>query len=78
MVVLTEVGRRLAPEPVVHAALGPGAMIAEAGSDAQKQLLDEVAAGQRLLAFAHLEPGHAAAPTMPSRPPLCSKVIRGR
>ena len=24
MVVLTEVGRRLAPEPVVHAALGPG------------------------------------------------------
>ena len=57
MVVLTEVGRRLAPEPVVHAALGPGAIIAEAGSDAQKQLLDEVAEGQRLLAFAHLEPG---------------------
>ena len=26
MVVLTEVGRRLAPEPVVHAALGPGAI----------------------------------------------------
>ena len=55
--VLIEVGRRLAPEPVVHAALGPGAIIAEAGSDAQKQLLDEVAEGQRLLAFAHLEPG---------------------
>src|ERR1700684_512660 len=59
--VLTEVGRRLAPEPVVHAALGPGAIIAEAGSDAQKQLLDEVAEGQRLLAFAHLEPGARAA-----------------
>jgi alkylation response protein AidB-like acyl-CoA dehydrogenase len=57
MVVLTEVGRRLAPEPVVHAALAPGAIIAEVGSDAQKQLLDEVAEGQRLLAFAHLEPG---------------------
>jgi alkylation response protein AidB-like acyl-CoA dehydrogenase len=57
MVVLTEIGRRLAPEPVVHAALGPGSLIAEHGSQAQKELLDEVAAGQRLLAFAHLEPG---------------------
>jgi alkylation response protein AidB-like acyl-CoA dehydrogenase len=55
--VLSEVGRRLAPEPVLHAALGPGAVIAEAGSDVQKQLLDEVAEGRRLLAFAHLEPG---------------------
>jgi alkylation response protein AidB-like acyl-CoA dehydrogenase len=55
--VMTEVGRRLAPEPVVHAALGPGAIVAELGNDAQKQLLDEVAEGQRLLAFAHLEPG---------------------
>jgi alkylation response protein AidB-like acyl-CoA dehydrogenase len=61
--VLTEVGRRLAPEPIVHAALGPGAIIAEVGSDAQKELLEEVAAGQRLLAFAHLEPGMRAAST---------------
>jgi alkylation response protein AidB-like acyl-CoA dehydrogenase len=58
MVVLTEIGRRLAPEPVVHAALAPGALIAELGSEEQKQLLDDVAAGQRLLAFAHLEAGH--------------------
>ncbi|HWS91587.1 MAG TPA: acyl-CoA dehydrogenase [Mycobacterium sp.] len=58
MVVLTEIGRRLAPEPVVHAALSPGALIAEHGSDAQQPLLDEVAAGQKLLAFAHLETGH--------------------
>src|SRR5262249_25838629 len=58
MVVLNEVGRRLRPEPVVHAALAPGSMIAEQGSDAQQELLDEVAAGQRLLAFAHLEPGN--------------------
>jgi alkylation response protein AidB-like acyl-CoA dehydrogenase len=58
MVVLTEVGRRLAPEPVVHAALAPGALIAERGSEAQKQLLDEVAAGRKLLAFAHVETGH--------------------
>ncbi|OBA75698.1 acyl-CoA dehydrogenase [Mycobacterium sp. 1554424.7] len=61
MVVLTEVGRRLAPEPILHAALAPGALIAELGSDAQKQQLDEVAAGQRLLAFAHLEPGQRKA-----------------
>ncbi|AGZ49730.1 acyl-CoA dehydrogenase family protein [Mycobacterium kansasii] len=58
MVVMTEVGRRLAPEPVVHAALAPGALIAELGNDAQLQLLDDVAAGQLLLAFAHQEPGH--------------------
>jgi alkylation response protein AidB-like acyl-CoA dehydrogenase len=58
MVVLTEVGRRLAPEPIVHAALAPGSLIAELGTDAQHELLEEVAAGQRLLAFAHLEPGH--------------------
>ncbi|MGA7051214.1 MAG: acyl-CoA dehydrogenase [Mycobacterium sp.] len=58
MVVVTEIGRRLAPEPVVHAALAPGALIAERGSEEQKQLLDDVAAGQRLLAFAHLEAGH--------------------
>lgn len=63
MVVLTEIGRRLAPEPVVHGALGPGAIIAEVGSDAQKQLLDDVAAGEKLLAFAHLEPGGGDATT---------------
>ncbi len=61
MVVLTEIGRRLAPEPVVHAALAPGTLIAERGSEQQKRLLDDVAAGQRLLAFAHLEAGHAQA-----------------
>ena len=63
MVVLTEVGRRLAPEPVVHAALGPGAIIAENGSDRQKQLLDGVASGEKLLAFAHLEPSGSDATT---------------
>ncbi|MCW1959653.1 MAG: acyl-CoA dehydrogenase [Mycobacterium sp.] len=57
MVVMTEIGRRLAPEPVAAAALVPGAVIAEHGSDEQRALLDEVAAGARLLAFAHTEPG---------------------
>ncbi len=55
--VLVEAGRRLAPEPVLHAALGPGAVIAEVGSTEQRALLDEVAGGERLLAFAHNEPG---------------------
>ncbi|KAA8967321.1 acyl-CoA dehydrogenase family protein [Mycobacterium sp.] len=66
MLVLEEVGRRLAPEPVVQAALGPGAIIAELGTAAQKQLLEEVAAGQRLLAFAHTEPGIRSATDLPS------------
>ncbi|MBX7433586.1 acyl-CoA dehydrogenase family protein [Mycobacterium sp. Y57] len=56
-VVATEIGRRLAPEPVVHAALGPGTLIAGLGTPEQRSLLDEVAAGERLLAFAHLERG---------------------
>ncbi|MET0898824.1 MAG: acyl-CoA dehydrogenase [Mycobacterium sp.] len=57
MLVLTELGRRLAPEPVLHAALAPGLVIAEVGGSEQKQLLDEVAEGRLLLAFAHIEPG---------------------
>ncbi|HUO38609.1 MAG TPA: acyl-CoA dehydrogenase family protein [Mycobacterium sp.] len=57
MVVLTEVGRRLAPEPITAAALTPGALIAEAGTEPQRELLERVAAGQLLLAFAHDEPG---------------------
>lgn len=57
MVVMTEIGRRLAPEPVAAAALMPGGVIAELGSDEQRDLLDDVAAGELLLAFAHTEPG---------------------
>lgn len=57
MAVMTEIGRRLAPEPVAAAALIPGAVIAAHGSAEQRALLDEVAAGERLLAFAHTETG---------------------
>lgn len=60
MVVLTEIGRTLAPEPVWTGALGPGALIAEHGTQDQRALLDEVAGGSRLLAFAHAEPGMRA------------------
>ena len=55
--VMTEIGRRLAPEPVATGALIPGALIAELGTAEQKSLLDHVASGEKLLAFAHLEPG---------------------
>jgi alkylation response protein AidB-like acyl-CoA dehydrogenase len=55
MVVMTEIGRRLALEPVAAAALVPGAVIASHGTDEQRALLDGVAAGERLLAFAHAE-----------------------
>lgn len=57
MVVLTEIGARLAPEPVLEAALIPGGLVAELGNDTQKAMLDEVAAGTKLLALAYLEPG---------------------
>lgn len=56
MVVMTEVGRRLAPEPIAAAALIPGGLIAELGTAEQREVLEDVAAGETLLAFAHLEP----------------------
>ncbi|NDJ91310.1 acyl-CoA dehydrogenase family protein [Mycolicibacter kumamotonensis] len=61
MTVFTEIGRRLAPEPVLHGALGPGALIAEHGDAEQRKLLDDVAAGKHILAFAHTEPGPRSA-----------------
>lgn len=58
MVVLQEVGRRLAPEPIVDAVYVPGALVALAGSAEQRgRILPEIAGGTRLLAFAHAEPG---------------------
>jgi alkylation response protein AidB-like acyl-CoA dehydrogenase len=67
MVVMTEIGRRLAPEPVAAAALIPGAIIAGHGSDEQRGLLDGVAAGETLLAFAHTEPGRRDAVGLTTR-----------
>ncbi|MGV0838153.1 acyl-CoA dehydrogenase family protein [Mycolicibacterium thermoresistibile] len=57
MVVLTEFGRRLAPEPVAAAALIPGGLIADLGSGDQRSLLDQVGSGSTMLALAHREPG---------------------
>ena len=67
MVVMTEIGRRLAPEPVAAAALIPGAVIAAHGSDEQRALLDDVASGERLLAFAHTEPGKRGSAELATR-----------
>jgi len=58
MVVMEEFGRRLAPEPLLDAVLLPGGLISRTGTPAQRQrVLPEVAAGEKLLAFAHTEPG---------------------
>ncbi|MEV0062451.1 acyl-CoA dehydrogenase family protein [Nocardia sp. NPDC050718] len=58
MLVLEELGRVLAPEPVLDCALLPGALISRAGSVIQrKEILPEVAAGERRIVFAHGEPG---------------------
>jgi len=60
LVVQNEIGRFVALEPVIHAALVPGGLIAEAGNQQQRALLGDIAAGQTLLAFAHIEPGMRA------------------
>lgn len=58
MVVMEEIGRRLAPEPLLDAVLLPGGLIAALGTADQRQrILPEVAGGSRLLAFAHEEAG---------------------
>ncbi|WP_068277317.1 acyl-CoA dehydrogenase family protein [Aldersonia kunmingensis] len=56
--VFTEIGRRLAPEPLLDSVLVPGWLIATAGSEEQRRkILPQVAEGASLLAFAHREPG---------------------
>ena len=58
MAVMVEVGRRLAPEPILDAVLLPGGLVADAGTaDQRKKLLPSVADGSLLLAFADGEPG---------------------
>ncbi|WP_072806895.1 acyl-CoA dehydrogenase family protein [Rhodococcoides yunnanense] len=58
MAVMTEVGRRLAPEPILDAVLVPGGLISDVGSvDQRQRILPGVAEGSTLLAFAHNESG---------------------
>ncbi len=56
--VLGEIGRALAPEPLLDAVLIPGGLIADVGSAEQKsKYLPQLASGDLLAAFAHTEPG---------------------
>ncbi|NLU85001.1 acyl-CoA dehydrogenase family protein [Rhodococcus sp. HNM0569] len=58
MAVMTEIGRALAPEPLLDAVLTPGGLVDALGSDAQRAaILPGLAEGTRKLAFAHDEPG---------------------
>lgn len=58
MGVMTEVGRRLVPEPILDSVIVGGGLVASCGSAAQRaELLSAVAEGTTLLAFAHQEPG---------------------
>lgn len=58
MAVMTEIGRALAPEPLLNAVYLPGGLVADVGSDAQRaDLLPRLSEGTLLLAFAHDEPG---------------------
>ncbi|MDV7241721.1 MULTISPECIES: acyl-CoA dehydrogenase family protein [Rhodococcus] len=57
MTVMGEIGRRLAPEPLLDGVLVPGGLIAAVGTaDQRAQLLHKIAGGRTVLAFAHLEP----------------------
>lgn len=56
--VMTEIGRRLAPEPFLDAVVVGGGLVAACGSAEQRaDLLPKLAEGELLLAFAHHEPG---------------------
>ena len=67
-IVAEELGRVLAPEPFLTAVVLAGGAVAAAGSHAQRSaLLEPLAAGESLLAWAHDEPGNGY--TSPPRPP---------
>ncbi len=55
-VLFEELGRGLVVEPFLASAVLGGGVLAELGNDTQKQILGEVIAGTKLLAFAHGEP----------------------
>jgi alkylation response protein AidB-like acyl-CoA dehydrogenase len=57
-IVAQELGRVLAPEPFLTSVLLAGGLVAAAGTDEQRaEVLESVASGDVVLAFAHAEPG---------------------
>jgi hypothetical protein len=63
-IVCQEIGRVIAPEPYLHAVVLAGGLVQACGTPEQRQdVLGALASGERLLAFAHDEPGSRWAPT---------------
>src|SRR3712207_4419356 len=63
-IVAEEIGRGLAPEPFIEAVVLAGGLIDAVGTDAQKgELLEAIAGGTALPAFAHAEIGNRGGPT---------------
>ena len=63
-IVCQELGRVVAPEPYLAAVVLAGGLVQACGSPEQRgELLGSLAAGERLLALAHDEPGSRWAPT---------------
>jgi alkylation response protein AidB-like acyl-CoA dehydrogenase len=63
-IVAQELGRVVAPEPFLTSVVLAGGVVALAGTEEQKaSLLEAVASGETVLAFAHAEPGARWAPT---------------
>src|SRR3954462_2131515 len=57
-IVAQELGRVLAPEPFLTSVVLAGGLVAAAGTDEQRaDVLESVASGDVVLAFAHAEPG---------------------
>jgi alkylation response protein AidB-like acyl-CoA dehydrogenase len=57
-IVAQELGRVLAPEPFLTSVVLAGGVVAAAGTDEQKaSVLEALASGESVLAFAHAEPG---------------------
>lgn len=56
MTVMEELGRAIVVEPVLPTAILGAGILADAGSETQKALLETVISGELLLAFAHGEP----------------------
>lgn len=57
-IVAQEIGRVLAPEPYLTSVVLAGGIVAAAGTEEQRaEVLGALSAGERVLAFAHAEPG---------------------
>lgn len=80
-IVAQELGRVLAPEPFLTSVVLAGSVVAAAGTDEQRtSVLEGVASGETLLAFAHAEPGtrwNAAASSVQATPDDAGWTLSG-